>query len=227
MNVYNYNPTTHEYTGRESVQENPKRPGEYLIPPNSTEEPPPAIREGYARVWGGTIWEYAEDHRGQTIWKDHFTSREVRELGPIPEGWSPERPPEPVTRTWITEAIYRAKAAKAYGGITVNRSGLDYTFATDTDSIAMCNAVLLSAPERIDWKVWRNGEPAVITLTATELRAVFSAGMAMIQQAFAVEAELNEEYAVKTDAEISAMTEAEVSAHIAEPFARINPGVEV
>ena len=227
MIAYNFDPVTHEYTGRETAPENPKRPGEYLIPANSTLTEPPAIREGYARVWTGTVWTYAEDHRGETVWRDHDTSMEIRELGPIPEGWTIERPEEKVTRAWITETVYREKARKAYGGITVNRSGIDYTFATDTDSIALCNAVLLSAPDRIDWKVWRNGEPAVLMLTSAELRLVFAAGMAMIQQAFAAEAGLNAEYAAKTDAEISALTEAEVSAHVAAAFDLINPGVEV
>ena len=227
MIAYNFDPTTHEYTGRETAPENPKRPGEYLLPTHSTLTEPPEIREGYARVWTGTVWTYTEDHRGETVWQDHDTSREIRELGPIPEGWTAERPDKAMTREWITEAVYQAKAAKAYGGITVNRSGVDYTFATDPSSIALCNAVMLSATDNIDWKVWHDGEPYTLRLDATTFRAIFAAGMAMVQQAFSTEAELNTEYAALTDAEIAALTEAEVTAHIAEAFARINPAVEV
>lgn len=95
MFAYNFDPITNEYTGRETAPENPKRPGEYLIPAHSTLIEPPAIREGYARVWTGTVWTYAEDHRGATVWKDHDTSRTITELGPIPEGWSTERPAAP------------------------------------------------------------------------------------------------------------------------------------
>lgn len=230
MIAYDYNPVTREYIGRETAQENPKHPGEYLIPAHSTLTEPPALREGYARVWNEEEWSYVEDHRGATIWRDHFTSRTVEELGAIPEGWSLIRPPEPVTRPWIIESVYQAKAAKAYGGITVNRSGIDYLFATDPESIALCNAVLISlgaGVQSVDWKVWHAGTPAVLTLNATEFRAIFAAGMAMVQESFAAESELNAEYAAMTDEQISAMTIEQVSAHIADRFARIHPAVEV
>ena len=227
MIAYNFDPVTHEYTGRETAQENPKQPGEYLIPAHSTLTEPPALREGYARVWNGEAWDYREDHRGATIWRDHFTSRTVEELGPIPEGWSLIRPTEPVTRQWIIEAVYAAKAGKAYGGITINRSGLDYLFATDPESIALCNAVLISGAATISWKVWSNGEPATLELTSNDFRAIFGAGMAMIQSAFDAESELNAEYAAMTDAQIAALNPDEVSAHIAERFALIHPAVEV
>ena len=95
MIAYNFDPVTHEYTGRETAPENPKHPGEYLMPANSTAVAPPEIREGNARIWTGTVWTYTEDHRGETVWQDHDTSREIRELGPIPEGWSAERPEAP------------------------------------------------------------------------------------------------------------------------------------
>ena len=227
MIAYNFDSITHEYTGRETAQENPKRPGEYLLPAHSTLTEPPAIREGYARIWNGEAWEYIEDHRGETVWVDHFTSDTIRVLGPIPEGWSLTRPEKTMNRSAITELVYSAKAAKAYGGITVNRSGLDYTFATDPESIAMCNAVLIAAPASIAWKVWRNGEPATLTLTSTEFRSIFAAGMAMIQSAFDAEAELNAEYAAMTDAQISELTEAGVLEHIRARFELIHPAVEV
>lgn len=227
MIAYNFDPVTHEYTGRETAPENPKRPGEYLIPAHSTLTEPPAIREGYARVWNGEAWDYTEEHRGETVWRDHDTQKVVDTLGPIPEGWSVTCPEKQLTRFDITEMVYAAKAGKAYGGLTVNRSGINYIFATDPESIALCNAVLISSPENIQWKVWRNGEPAVLNLSATEFRAIFAAGMAMIQSAFDAESELNTEYAAMTDAQIAALKPDEVSAHIAERFALIHPAVEV
>ena len=86
---------------------------------------------------------------------------------------------------------------------------------------------MLSATDNIDWKVWHDGEPYTLRLDAATFRAIFAAGMAMVQQAFEIEAELNAEYAAKTDAGIAALTEAEVTAHIADRFAQINPAVEV
>ena len=227
MIAYNYDPVTHEYIGRETAQENPKHPGEYLISAHSTLTEPPAIREGYARVWNEEEWSYVEDHRGATIWRDHFTSRTVEELGPIPEGWSIERPEKVMTRQDIQEIVYQGKCTKAYAGITVRQYGMDCTFATDTDSIAMCNAALISFrsdEDTIDWKVWVNNSPVIVTLTAFKFREVFAAGMQMIRQAFAIEALLNAEYADMSDEQISALTESGVKAHVRDMFDKyVNP----
>lgn len=200
MIAYNFDPITHEYTGRETAPGNPKRPGEYLMPAHSTLTEPPEIREGYARVWTGTAWTYTEDHRGETVWQDHETSREIRELGPIPEGWTAERPAEPLTKEKISELIYAEKCKIAYGGITLVKDGEAYLFDTDPASISMCSAMLIQLNGKPDdtvvsWKVYRDDAPVLIQLTKQEFERVFAAGMAMIDQSFAVEGQLNAELA--------------------------------
>ena len=200
MIAYNFDPITHEYTGRETAPENPKRPGEYLIPAHSTLTEPPELREGYARVWTGTVWTYAEDHRGETVWHDHETSREITALGPIPEGWTAERPEEPLTKEKLSELIYAEKCKIAYGGITLARDGEAYLFDTDPASISMCSAMLIQLNGKPDdtvvsWKVYRGETPLLIQLTKQEFERVFAAGMTMIDQAFAVEGQLNAELA--------------------------------
>ena len=200
MIAYNFDPLTHEYTGRETAPENPKHPGEYLIPAHSTLTEPPELREGYARVWTGTVWEYAEDHRGETVWQDHETSRDIRELGPIPEGWTIERPDEPLTKEKLSELVYAEKCKVAYGGITLMRNGEAYLFNTDPTSISMCNAMLIQLTGKPDdtvvsWKVYCGDTPVLIQLTKQEFERVFSTGMTMIDRAFAVEGELNAELA--------------------------------
>ena len=200
MIAYNFDPVTHEYTGRESVQENPKKPGEYLIPAHSTLTEPPEIREGYARIWNGKTWAYVEDHRGENIWQNHEVCRLVAELGPIPEGWTIERPSERLTKEKISELVYAEKCKVAYGGITLEKDGRDYLFATDPTSIAMCNAMLIQLTGKPDdtqvaWKVHCGGTPVLLSLTKLEFERVFAAGMTMVNQAFTVEGELNAELA--------------------------------
>ena len=200
MIAYNFDPITHEYTGRETAPENPKRPGEYLIPAHSTLTEPPEIREGCARVWTGTVWTYAEDHRGETVWHDHETSREITALGPIPEGWTAERPEEPLTKEKLSDLVYAEKRKIAYGGITLVKDGEAYLFDTDPASISMCSAMLIQLNGKPDdtpvsWKVYRDDAPVLIQLTKQEFERVFAAGMTMIDQAFAVEGRLNAELA--------------------------------
>ena len=200
MIAYNFDPVTHEYTGRETAPENPKRPGEFLMPANSTQTPPPEIREGHARIWTGSAWTYTEDHRGETIWQDRESGRTVNTLGPIPEGWSITRPEEPLTKEKLSELIYAEKCKIAYGGITLEKDGTAYLFATDPTSISMCNAMMLRlsgqpAGTPVSWKVYADGAPVLLSLTKSYFELVFSAGMLMINEAFTVEGELNTELA--------------------------------
>ena len=200
MIAYNFDPATQEYTGRETAPENPKRPGEYLIPAHSTLTEPPEFREGYARVWTGTVWTYTEDHRGMTVWKDHDTSREITELGQIPEGWTTERPEEALTKEKLSELIYAEKCKVAYGGITLVRDGEEYLFDTDPSSISMCSAMLIQLAGKPDdtpvsWKVYHSDAPFLLSLTKLEFERVVAGGMRMIDQAFAVEGALYAELA--------------------------------
>ena len=200
MIAYNFDPVTQEYTGRETAPENPKRPGEYLFPANSTPLEPPEIRDGYARVWDGTVWAYTEDHRGTTVWKDHDTSMEIASLGPIPEGWTTERPEEALTKEKLAELVYAEKCKIAYGGITLVRSGEEYLFDTDPSSISMCNAMLIQLNGKPDetplsWKVYCGNTPVLLSLTKPEFERVFAAGMRMVDQSFAVEGALYAELA--------------------------------
>ena len=196
MIAYNYDPETGELTGTETVQESPLEPGVFLLPANAVFSEPPEAREGFARVWNGS-WEYAEDHRGATIWKDHETSRTVDHPGPIPEGWSLTRPEKKLTREALMELIYTEKCRVAYGGIQIEKDGERYFFATDQNSIAMCNAMLLSLNGKpsdtvFSWKVYRNQLPELLALTKTEFETVFTRGMEMIHAAFWLEGALYE-----------------------------------
>lgn len=58
MNIYNYHPITHEFTGASIADEDPLDKGRYLFPANSTNIEPPVQMDGKVRVFTGTSWEY-------------------------------------------------------------------------------------------------------------------------------------------------------------------------
>ena len=64
----------------------------YLISAAGTTTPPPEQQDGYVVIWNGSAWEQIEDHRGETVWKSYEDSMEIRELGPLPDGWVLDQP---------------------------------------------------------------------------------------------------------------------------------------
>lgn len=90
----------------------------YLLSANGTTTPPPEQKEGYVVIWNGAAWEKIEDHRGETVWKSYEESMEIRELGPIPDGWvldQPEKPVEMADYDATMEAhIAAARIARGY-----------------------------------------------------------------------------------------------------------------
>ena len=96
--IYIYDSRTREYL--KTIDWTPQN--EWVaLPADATTLQPPAQREGFARVLNlaGDSWEYIEDHLG----KEGFIEGQphtVRDLGPLPAGWSdtaPEPTPEQQT----------------------------------------------------------------------------------------------------------------------------------
>lgn len=101
MKEYIFNRTTGEFIREQEAHIDPlesKKQGRdiYLISANGTTTPPPEKEDGYAVIWNGTAWEKIEDHRGEIVWKSYAESMEIRELGPIPDGWTADQPEKPV-----------------------------------------------------------------------------------------------------------------------------------
>lgn len=59
MLAYNYDPETHVFTNSETVQENPLKPGNFLLPAHATFTEPPEEKTGFMRIWNGAEWEYS------------------------------------------------------------------------------------------------------------------------------------------------------------------------
>jgi hypothetical protein len=117
MNIHHLHPETGEYLGTSPARLNPRetqRAGYpvYLIPAHATTCALPEAIEGMARVWNGSEWTQAEDHRGVAMYRkaDGRQSSMVA-LGPIPDGYTLETPPAGMIRpkfdgeTWIEQAV--------------------------------------------------------------------------------------------------------------------------
>lgn len=70
MKIYNYHPTTKEFTYVSDADESPLEPEVFLIPANATDIEPPKEKKNYSVVFNDkNKWIYVEDHRGET-WFD-------------------------------------------------------------------------------------------------------------------------------------------------------------
>lgn len=125
------------------------------------------------------------------------------ELKQIPAGWTiitkeqyQKLTKHIPTKVQLSEWMYQEKCKIAYTGVIVIMNTQEYIFETDKDSITMCNsqAIALAQMEditEIKWKVYKKNLPILITLTKKQFLSIFSFGMQMINQSFAVEGERN------------------------------------
>ena len=70
------------------------------MPPQNAVRTAPAFKDGFWPVRGqeGDEWVLVEDHRGRTGWVNG-TPTHIDALGPLPENWQDDQPPELDTRT--------------------------------------------------------------------------------------------------------------------------------
>ncbi len=116
MKEYIFERTTGEFLREQEMHLDPlesEKQGKevYLLSAAGTVTPPPEAQTGYAAVWNGKAWEQIEDHRGETVWKSYAESMTIKELGPVPDGWTaeqPEQPAGPEVKVFTKLAIRRA-----------------------------------------------------------------------------------------------------------------------
>ncbi|MCD8378249.1 MAG: hypothetical protein LUB59_05625 [Candidatus Gastranaerophilales bacterium] len=88
MKIYNYDGKSKIFLGVSNAQENPKRNGEYLFPPNSTTIVPPDLKGNEAAVFQGEYWSIVPDYRKQKqINLDTLETSEITEIGKIQTGY--------------------------------------------------------------------------------------------------------------------------------------------
>ena len=65
---------------------------DYGLLPNNATYTAPTVVEGMVPRWTGEKWEQVEDHKGKSGYVNG-QPHEVKEYGPLPEGWSDTPPP--------------------------------------------------------------------------------------------------------------------------------------
>lgn len=95
--IHNYHPETGEFVHTSNARQNPLEPDKVLVPQHATTLKPPAIKEGFARVFTGTQWKEVPDHRGETWFDLERNPVVIKQLGsPVEKDLMAELPPVPL-----------------------------------------------------------------------------------------------------------------------------------
>lgn len=185
--AYLFDEKTKEYKSEVNAQLDPlesEKAGKdiYLLPANATWDKP-AVKDGCVPVWNGETWDAVEDHRKQEYWlpEDKYgaPAREMKELGPLPEGamlTAPERTLDEVKIAKIAE-LKAERDSKEVELITYNGNSYDY----DDKARERINAAIIAldvqtaqtkAIASIDWTTADNKD---VKVTADDLRCVIAA----------------------------------------------------
>lgn len=73
---------------------------DYGLLPNNATRTVPTLKKGFVPRWTGKKWEQIENHKGKSGYVNG-QPHEIKEYGPLPEGWS-DTPPPPTTGELFT-----------------------------------------------------------------------------------------------------------------------------
>ena len=181
--IYKYDEKTKEYLGKAEALLDPletqlQQKEIYLLPADATFSAP-TLQEGYVSVFKEGAWENIEDNRGKEYWlpEDKYgaPAREMKELGPLPEGatlTAPERTLDEVKADKV-QSLKTERDSKEVEPITYNGNSYDY----DDKARERINAAIIAldvqgADASIDWTTADNAD---VRVTANDLRMVIAA----------------------------------------------------
>lgn len=180
--AYLFDEKTKEYKSEVNAQLDPlesARAGKdiYLLPANATWDKP-TPKDGCMAVWNGESWNMVEDNRKKEYWlpEDKYgaPAREMKELGPLPEGatlTAPERTLDEVKADKV-QSLKTERDSKEVEPITYNGNRYDY----DDKARERINAAIIAldvqgADASIDWTTADNAD---VKVTADDLRMVIA-----------------------------------------------------
>lgn len=180
--VYKYDEKTKEYLGKAEALLDPletqlQQKEIYLLPAYATFSAP-TLQQGQVSVFKEGAWENIEDNRGKEYWlpEDKYgaPAREMKELGPLPEGamlTAPERTLAEVKADKL-QSLKAVRDSKEVEPITYNGNSYDY----DDKARERINAAIIAldvqgADASIDWTTADNAD---VKVTANDLRMVIA-----------------------------------------------------
>lgn len=187
MTTYHYDEQTKEYLCMAKAFLDPLETRHcgtrtYLLPPNATFTAPPAPKEGYARIWNGTAWDYIEDNRGTPYWlssdKYDAPARLMQTLGALPADARLTAPSTPLAQL-KADALDRAKtafAARRDAVRWIGGYGFDCAAEDITNFMAAYTPLLVAGEGTAQYKVHlTDSAKGIVTLTLADMTAVYTA----------------------------------------------------
>lgn len=178
--AYLFDEKTKEYKSEVNAQLDPlesARAGKdiYLLPANATWDKP-TPKDGCMAVWNGESWNMVEDNRKKEYWlpEDKYgaPAREMKELGPLPEGatlTAPERTLDEVKADKV-QSLKTERDSKEIEPIACDGHLYDYdSKARDRIAAAIIALDVMGPKASI---VWTTADNQDIQVTADDLRAV-------------------------------------------------------
>lgn len=179
--AYLYDEKTKEYKSEVNAQLDPlesTKAGKdiYLLPANATWDEP-TVKDGCVPVWNGETWDAVEDHRKQEYWlpEDKYgaPAREMKELGPLPEGATltvPERTLEEVKADKV-QSLKAERDSKEVEPITYNGNSYDY----DDKARERINAAIIALDVSKGQIAWTTADNTEVMVNADDLRMIIAA----------------------------------------------------
>ena len=208
--VYQFDIENKTYKGIITLDDTDKSPsGNWNIPGDCTTVKPPAEKENYIPVWNGEKWVETEDYRKKEYWlpgdKYGTPGREVKEIGPLPEGATLTPPEQTIDEVKvIKKSVLKAERdQKEVLPIEYNGNSFDYDDkARDRIDAAIIALDMAGVEATLKWTTADNTDTIV---TAQDLRNIIAA-VAMRSNT------LHEQYRVAKEAVNAAQTKEEVEA---------------
>ncbi len=200
------------YISTITLRKDPLEKNRYLIPRNCTLIQAPEYGENQIPVFNGTEWEIKEDYRGKIIYNiETKESQKIKEIGPVPEGWTLEKPFEfskwdSENNTWVLDEkqvknyklselknIFTDKITKT----TIHSQTIDKDIDAGTVALTNINGLLDILENDDDTVEFRLADNSFTTVTRTQLvemkKEIIQVGQQLYKNKWAIEEQINNE----------------------------------
>ena len=171
--VYQFDQENKTYKGELILDDSDKSPsGTWNIPSDCVEIAPPAPQENTAYKWQSGEWIAVEDYRKKEYWlpgdKYGTPGREVKEIGPLPEG-ATLTPPEQTLAELKEAKIAELKAERdRREQLPIEYNGASYDYDLKS-AFKLDKARTRIRVRQLDNQPWIDAESGIQALTETDI----------------------------------------------------------